>query len=68
MLTSKVPNIKEILKLVRVIAKQIKIMCILNAKSVVPKCLDCGLVGHYNKSYYKFSKYNPHTANYGNCV
>ncbi|KAG2203207.1 hypothetical protein INT46_008991 [Mucor plumbeus] len=32
-----------------------------NSKTI-PTCVDCGLVGHYNKNYYKCSKYNPDTA------
>ena len=39
-----------------------KIICISNTKSIVPTCVDGGLVGHYNKNYYKYSKYNPGTA------
>jgi hypothetical protein len=37
-------------------------------KSIVPTCVDCGLVGHYNKNYYKCSKYNPDTADSGKFV
>lgn len=51
-----------------VIIKQMKSILILNVKSIVPTCEDCGLVGHCNKNYYKCSKYNPDTADSGKFV
>jgi predicted nucleic-acid-binding Zn-ribbon protein len=45
-----------------------KIMYISNAKSIVFTCVNCGLVDHYNKNYYKCSKYNPDTADSGKFV
>jgi transposase len=41
---------------------------ILSTKSIVPTCIDCGLVGYYNKNYCKCSKYNPDTADSGKLV
>lgn len=61
-LKSKVSNIKEILKPVISYNKTMKIIFILNDESMVPTYIDCGLVGHYNKSYYKSSKHNSDTA------
>ena len=45
-----------------------KMVYILSAKSIVSTYVDCGLVGHYNKDYYKCSKYNPDTADSGKFV
>ena len=43
-------------------------MYIPSTKSIVSTCVDCGLVSHYNKNYYKYSKYNPDTADSGKLV
>ena len=45
-----------------------KVVYILSTKSIVPTCVDCVLVGHYNKNYYKCSKYNSDTADSGKLV
>ena len=45
-----------------------KMVYILLTKSIVPTCVDCGLVGRYNKSHYKCNKHNPDTADPGKLV
>lgn len=67
-LKSKVFSIKEILKPVSSYNKTMKIIFILNDKSMISTYIDCGLVGHYNKNYYKCSKHNPDTADSGKFV